>query len=232
MNQASNQDDLDDGDVMAASASLAVNDNKKKDPDEDEDGDGEAEKKKKEEPKPDAIQDASTAEDLNLGTSGGLMDALMDRDPAAEFSEEHLAQVEADKKQSKKEIQKRLAAAKKREQKKAAEKKKKEAEKKKKAAAAAKKKKEKKEKEEKIAAERLKKEEAMLKSFMADDELPKVPDPNDSYLDQGLKKTNALSELADEQIAEQNLADSAKSIVKSAKETMFKGMASGFSFFG
>lgn len=38
----------------------------------------------------------------------------------------------------------------------------------------------------------------MLKSFMADDELPTVPDPNDSYLDQGLKKTNALSELADE----------------------------------
>lgn len=116
MNQASNQDDLDDGDVMAASATLAVNDNKKKDPDEDEDGDGEAEdKKKKEEPKPDAIQDASTAEDMNIGTSGGLMDALMDKDPAAEFSEEHLAQVEADKKQSKKEIQKRLAAAKKRE---------------------------------------------------------------------------------------------------------------------
>lgn len=86
MNQGSNQDDLDDGDVMAASASIAVNDNKKKD--EDEDADTEAPKK---EPKPDAIQDASTAEDLNLGTSGGLMDALLDKDPAAEFSEEHLA---------------------------------------------------------------------------------------------------------------------------------------------
>jgi hypothetical protein len=42
----------------------------------------------------------------------------------------------------------------------------------------------------------------MLKSFMADDELPSVPDVNDSYLDQGLKKTNALSELAEEQVAE------------------------------
>lgn len=100
MNQHSNQDDLDDGDVMAASASLAVNDNKKADPEEEEDTDaeGETKSKKKEEPKPDAIQDASTAEDLNLGTSGGLMDALMDKDPADEFSEEKLAQAEADKK--------------------------------------------------------------------------------------------------------------------------------------
>ena len=110
---------------MAASASIAVNDNKKKD--EDEDAEADSEKDKKAEPKPDAIQDASTAEDLNLGTSGGLMDALMDKDPAAEFSEEHLAQVEADKKTSKKEIAKRLAEAKKREAKKAADKKKKDA---------------------------------------------------------------------------------------------------------
>ena len=72
----------------------------------------------------------------------------------------------------------------------------------------------------------------MLKSFMADDELPKVPDVNDSYLDQGLKKTNALTELAEEQVAEQNLAASAVSIVKSAKESMFKGMASGLNFLG
>merc|ERR1712146_361009 len=112
---------------------------------------------------------------------GGLMDALMGKDPAAEFSEEHLAQVEADKKLSKKQIAKRLAEAKKRE-----------------AAAEAKKKKEKKEKEEREQADKLKKEEAMLKSFIADEELPKVPDPNESYLDQGLKKSSALSELADE----------------------------------
>ena len=77
---------MDDGDILAASASIAVNDNKKKDDDEDADADA-----PKAEAKPDAIQDASTAEDLNLGTSGGLMDALMDKDPAAEFSEEHLA---------------------------------------------------------------------------------------------------------------------------------------------
>lgn len=38
----------------------------------------------------------------------------------------------------------------------------------------------------------------MLKSLIADDELPKVPDPNDNYLDRGLKHSTALSELADE----------------------------------
>lgn len=55
-----------------------------------------------------------------------------------------------------------------------------------------------KQKKEKEEADKLKKEEAMLKSLIADDELPKVPDPNDSYLDQGLKHSTALSELADD----------------------------------
>jgi hypothetical protein len=54
-----------------------------------------------------------------------------------------------------------------------------------------------------------------------------VPDPEDSYLDRGLKKTNALSDLADESMAENNLAESAKSIVKSAKSSMFGGLAGG-----
>jgi hypothetical protein len=78
----------------------------------------------------------------------------------------------------------------------------------------------------------VRKEEQMLKQIEFDESLPKVPDPEDSYLDRGLKKSNALSELAEENIAEQNLADSAKSIVKSAKNNMFKGLNVGFDLLG
>lgn len=42
----------------------------------------------------------------------------------------------------------------------------------------------------------------MLKQIEFDDSLPKVADPDDSYLDRGLKKSNALSDLADENIQE------------------------------
>jgi len=58
------QDDLDSGDVMAASATLAAT------PDENSD-----------EKKPAADAATSTDDDLNISTGGGLMDALMDKDP-------------------------------------------------------------------------------------------------------------------------------------------------------
>jgi hypothetical protein len=57
------QDDLDSSDVMAASATLAA-------PDE-----------STEEKKPATDSATSTEEDLSLSTGGGLMDALMDKDP-------------------------------------------------------------------------------------------------------------------------------------------------------
>ena len=58
--------------------------------------------------KPAADTATGTEEDLSLSTGGGLMDALMGKDAAEDFSEEHLAQVEAVKKESKKEIAKKF----------------------------------------------------------------------------------------------------------------------------
>lgn len=180
--------------------------------------------------KPAADTATGTEEDLSLSTGGGLMDALMGKDAAEDFSEEHLAQVEAVKKESKKEIAKKLKDAKARADKKKKKDKEEAAKKKKKADEKLKKKKDKEAKEKAAQADKTKREEEMLKNFMADESLPKVPDLEDSYLDRGLKKNTALSDLADENAAEQNLADSAKNIVKSAKETMFKGMAGGLGF--
>ena len=145
---------------MAASATLAA----------DDPADADAKK-------PAAETETSTGEDLNLSTGGGLMDALMGKDAAEEFSEERMAQVEADKKTSKKEIEKRLADAKKRKEKSEKKKKEEAAKKKKKAEAAAKKKKEKEEKAKAELADKTKREEQMLKNFMSDESLPAVPDP-------------------------------------------------------
>ena len=89
---------------MAASATLAAAPDSTPDPDAPEG-----------EKKPDDKITTTTEEDTGVSTQGGLMDALLDKDPAEQYSEQHIAQVEADKKASKAEIAKRLKDAKKRE---------------------------------------------------------------------------------------------------------------------
>jgi hypothetical protein len=73
------QDDIDSSDVMAASADMAKSDGKA-DPDADTDA-----------KKPATETATTTDEDLSLSTGGGLMDALMDKDPTEVYSEAHLA---------------------------------------------------------------------------------------------------------------------------------------------